>query len=400
MPHPLFDRYIPRLAFIVALVTLAGACATGPSGRMAPGVEAREAGAFVVRLGSDTLAVERFTRTPGQVEGSVLARSPKTNVQEYTGSYGANGGVTNFTLASRAAADTAAPTRATVAVRGDSVRVSMERGARVQDTTLVVQAPVLPWIGNSYALFEPAFVQLRASGADTLRMALLPVGGRRAVPVTFTRLGSDSVAIELFSGRSVARVDDEGRLLAWDGRGSTMQVRVEREAAVDLERLTAEYTAAERRGRTLGTLSPRDSVQVETAGATLRIDYGRPRARGREIFGGVVPWNEVWRTGANAATGFSTSRDLELGGVMVPEGSYTLFTLPTPDGWQLIVNRQTGQWGTEYDPARDLARIPMRVERTRQPVEAFTISVDPNGNGGVLALEWADTRATVDFIVR
>jgi hypothetical protein len=367
---------------------------------MAPGVEAREAGAFVVRLGSDTLAVERFTRTPGQVEGSVLARSPKTSVQEYTGSYGANGGVTNFTLASRAAADTATPTRVTVDVRGDSVRVRTEGGARVQDTTLVVQAPVLPWIGSSYALFEPAFVQLRASGDDTLRMALLPVGGRRAVPVTFTRLGSDSVAIELFSGRSVARVDDEGRLLAWDGRGSTMQVRVEREAAVDLERLTAEYTAAERRGRTLGTLSPRDSVQVGTAGATLRIDYGRPRARGRETFGGVVPWNEVWRTGANAATGFSTSRDLELGGVMVPEGSYTLFTLPSPDGWQLIVNRQTGQWGTEYDPARDLARIPMRVERTRQPVEAFTISVEPNGDGGVLALEWADTRATVDFIVR
>lgn len=367
---------------------------------MAPGVEAREAGAFVVRLGSDTLAVERFTRTPEQLEGSVLARSPRTSVQEYTGSYGADGGVRHFELAGRAAADTATPTHVTLDVSGDSARVRVQRGERTQDTTFSVRAPILPYIGNAYALFEPAFVQLRASGADTLRMALLPVGGRRTMPVTFSRLGSDSVAIELFAGRSVARVDDEGRLLAWDGRGSTMQVLVEREAALDLERLTAEYSAAERAGQTLGTLSPRDSLRVTTAGTTLRIDYGRPRARGRQIFGGVVPWNEVWRTGANAATGFTTSSALELGGVMVPAGSYTLFTLPSPDGWQLIVNRQTGQWGTEYDPAQDLARIPLRVERTAQPVEAFTISVDPNGDGGVLALEWSDTRATVDFIVR
>ncbi len=399
MHSPLSTRVVSN-PVLLALVAYSAACASGPSGRMAPGVEAREAGAFVVRLGTDTLAVERFTRTPQRVEGSVLTRSPKTSVQQYTGTFAADGGLQHFELASRAAADTATPTRVTVDAAGGSVRVRTERGEEVRDTTFSVQAPLLPYLGNAYALFEPAFVRLRASGADTLRMALLPVGGRRTVPVTFSRVGNDSVGVELFSGRSVARVDEEGRLLGWDGSGSTVKVLVEREATVDLERLTAESTAAERTGSALGTLSPRDSLQTTVAGAKVSVNYGRPHVRGREIFGGVVPWNQVWRTGANAATGFTTSRDLELGGVAVPAGSYTLFTLPAPDGWQLIVNRQTGQWGTEYDPAQDLARIPLRVEELAQPVEAFTISVEPQGAGGVLALAWAETRASVPFTVR
>lgn len=140
--------------------------------------------------------------------------------------------------------------------------------------------------------------------------------------------------------------------------------------------------------------SPRDTAELAIAGGQLMVDYGRPSMRGRTIMGGLVPYGQVWRTGANQATHFTTPVNLRIGGIAVPAGTYTLYTLPTADSWQLIVNRQTGQWGTEYDAARDLARIPMRVERTSAPVEQFTIALEP-GSTPRLALTWENTRAWV-----
>lgn len=148
-------------------------------------------------------------------------------------------------------------------------------------------------------------------------------------------------------------------------------------------------------------LSPRDTVNLEVgAGRRVYIDYGRPSMRGRRIMGGLVPYGRVWRTGANAATTFVTDVDLELGGTRVPRGTYTLYTIPTAAGWTLIVNRQTGQWGTQYEPARDFARIPMRVSRLDAPVEQFTMSLERGrGGAGTLALAWETTRAWLPFRV-
>jgi hypothetical protein len=121
------------------------------------------------------------------------------------------------------------------------------------------------------------------------------------------------------------------------------------------------------------------------------VDYGRPLKRGREIFGNIVPWNTVWRTGANAATQLNTSADLVIGGATVPAGKYTLWTLPTPSGWKLIINKQTGQWGTEYHPEQDLVRVDARVETLATPVEQLVIAFEP----GALTFTWDKTRVSV-----
>lgn len=149
-------------------------------------------------------------------------------------------------------------------------------------------------------------------------------------------------------------------------------------------------------------LSPRDTTEFAVNGAPrIRVDYGRPFMRGRQIMGGLVPWGRVWRTGANAATVFSTEVPLRIGNATVPAGSYSLFTLPSERGeWLLILNGQTGQWGTQYDASRDVVRIPMRVQRLANPVEQFTIRLDRGrGDAGTLALEWENTRASVPFRV-
>jgi hypothetical protein len=156
----------------------------------------------------------------------------------------------------------------------------------------------------------------------------------------------------------------------------------------------AQQQAAAPQGR---VLSPRDTTRIEVGGRRVYIDYGRPYMRGRRIVGGLVPLGRVWRTGANAATTLVTETDLTIGTSRVPRGTYTLYTLPTATGWTLIVNRQTGQWGTQYDPSRDLVRIPMQVTTLRRPVEQFTIALEPGRGGGAhtLALSWETTRAAV-----
>ena len=148
-------------------------------------------------------------------------------------------------------------------------------------------------------------------------------------------------------------------------------------------------------------LSPRDTTRFQTPdGRRIYVDYGRPSMRGRKIMGGLVPYGRVWRTGANAATTLVTDVDLSIAGHAVPRGTYTLYTLPTARGWTLIVNRQTGQWGTEYDGARNLGTAPMATETRAAPVERFTISVvSADARHGTLALEWGPFRWTAPIVV-
>jgi hypothetical protein len=136
-------------------------------------------------------------------------------------------------------------------------------------------------------------------------------------------------------------------------------------------------------------------------GKTVTIDYSRPSMRGRKIFGGLVPYGQVWRTGANSATSLKTTANVTIGGASVPAGNYTLYTIPSEKGWKLIINKETGQWGTEYKESEDLARVDMKVSKNASPTEQFTISFDQtNANAAVLKLDWDDTTAKVDVAVK
>src|SRR5262245_16216798 len=133
-------------------------------------------------------------------------------------------------------------------------------------------------------------------------------------------------------------------------------------------------------------------------GKTVTIKYSRPSMRGRKIYGDLVPYGKVWRTGANSATSFTTDTALDIGGSNVPAGNYTLYTVPGEKSWQLIVNKQTGQWGTKYDEGQDLARIPMKVSQLSSGLETFTISLDKTGaKSATLKLDWELTSASVNI---
>ena len=156
-------------------------------------------------------------------------------------------------------------------------------------------------------------------------------------------------------------------------------------------------------GRGQAPASPRDSIAVTVAGADIKVNYGRPSKRGRVIFGGLndMKWGMVWRTGANQATHFTTSKALDFGGKTVPAGTYTLWTKLEESGkWELIVNKQTGQWGTAYDAKQDLVSIPMKVTSDNAVVEKMEIQVKSAGNGGEIVIMWDPYKAIAGFTAK
>jgi len=146
--------------------------------------------------------------------------------------------------------------------------------------------------------------------------------------------------------------------------------------------------------------SPPMETSVTLGGSAVSIKYAAPSMKGRKIFGGLVPYGQVWRAGANSATALHTDADLMIGNVAVPKGDYTIYVWPMADSMQLIINKQTGQWGTEYSEGKDLGRVKMKVAKAPAPVEQFKMTLSSSGSKGMLQLEWEETVATVPVTVK
>ena len=148
-------------------------------------------------------------------------------------------------------------------------------------------------------------------------------------------------------------------------------------------------------------LSPPAQAAVTIDGKKITIDYSAPSMRGRKIFGELEPYGKVWRAGANKSTTLKTEADLTIGSLTVPKGEYTIYAWLDANQWQLIVNKQTGQWGTVYNQDQDLGRVPMEMSKPDAPVETYAITLtDAGGKKGVLKLAWENTIASVPFTVK
>ena len=386
-----------------ALAAIVNGCAPSATQTAAvPAMAGPETGAFIVRLGADTVAVERFTRTADRLEGEMIARTPNTRIGHYVVTLGPGGQPTRAEYTLRRPDGSAVPNAfrsATLTFTSDTVVSTVMRDTAI--TRRVAARNAFPTLVTSFAMVELGLRNLVASGRDSGDIAMIGFGAPSANVFPTRILRPDSARITWFGGSpQYVRMDRAGRILALDATPTTLKVKVDRLPNADIEALASAFAAAEQSGRAF-TMSVRDTVRANVGRANLLVDYGRPLRRGRTIFGGIVPWDTVWRTGANAATQFRTDADLSIGGVTIPAGTYTLWTVPSRAGaWKLVVNKQTGQWGTVYDPKQDLARIDLRTETVDTPVEQFTITVQPQGDGGVLAMAWDRTRASVPFTVR
>jgi hypothetical protein len=402
-----------RLLSLAAALAAAAGCATSPaatpatpapSAAAAATAAAPERGAFVVRLGSDTIAVERFTRDASRLEGDEAVRTPAAALRHYVATLNPDGSVATLEYEGRRLTGNVPPTGASLRFGADTVTATLRLQGR--DTTLRYAARgAFPYVNLSYAILELLTRHATSMTGDSAQATLIALGAPAPVTATVRRLGADSLTFAVFEQNAYRiHVDPRGRILGVQGLATTQKVMVDRVADVDVRAVGNAWAARDSAGQPFGALSPLDTMRASVGPAQLSVVYSRPAVRGRTLLGGVLlPYGQVWRTGANAATVFTTSRDLVVGGTAVPAGSYTLWTIPNSDGTaQLIINRQVGQWGTDYDASKDLARVRATITKAATPSERFTFLVAPNaaGNGGTLSYVWGDTQFSVPFTVR
>lgn len=397
--HPTFSRPTGRHAAVSLLVSAAIIFATGCADQGQR--------AYVERLGVDTMSVETYERTATGFHGAVVTRSPHTLIARYSAELGPEGTITSMEVEWSTPPENPEGAQSwgyTVTLEGDSATIERRGGRNPGTARIAVPPDAIPTVGTmpvTYAVLEQAVRQAIASGLDSFPVSFVSAGRRPIMSNAIVRLSPDSVSMDFFGSPFVARVDSDGQVLGRSGERTTYKAVGESVGALDVAGLAADFAARDARGEGIGVASPAATVETTIGGANLTVEYSRPAKRGRETWGGLlVPYGEVWRTGANAATAFTTDRDLEIGGADVPAGSYTLFSIFTAESAQLIINRQTGQWGTMYDETQDLVRVNLTPEAIAEFVERFTISIEPSRDGGVLQLIWDRTRFSVPITVR
>jgi len=380
---------------------------------LAPSIGVAQSPSYIVtRLGTDTVAVERYTRTASKLEGDLVLRYPRVRTVHYVADLAPNGAIKSITttVVRASAAAGSPPTLRMVTNFGDTVAVieTMRNGQR--DTAAsgrrVYRGGVSPFINTeppSYGIYEQLLAAAKL-GRDSVSYVLVAPGSDPSPSIILRRRGADSVAFTstFFPGWiEVARVDSRGKILGVDATPTTIKTIAQTVPNLDVDALVKSWAAVEAaRGGVMGQMSPPDTVRSTVGGANVTVAYSRPLKRGRVIFGNVVPLNQVWRTGANAATMFTTDKDLVFGSTVIPAGKYTLWTVPSSNGAQLIFNSETGQWGTDYHADKDFARVNLTQTPASPAVEEFVIGVQPQSSGGLLSFAWDDRRWTVPFTVK
>ena len=361
-------------------------------------------GAFVVRLGRDTIAVERFSRNGSEYSVEQVRRVPNTTLWHTHIGLDSSGAVGEIFLMNHSIERMDAPliTSTRLVAGGDSATVESKRGDSTRTRRLVVGGDAIPALPQSFLPYEMAAIRLRLAGGDSSTFTFLTPSGDTS-SVVVRRVGADSMTFQLPFTTYRARVDAEGRIASlFQPLGTTVQ----RVPTVDVNRIAKAWKALDAAGKGMGPLSPYDSTTARLGAAKVTVRYSRPRARGRVVPGNLIPYDQVWRTGANAATVLETDRDLVIGTTPVPAGRYTLFTISTRTGSTLVVSKETtrdGQplAGTDYDQKQDLARIPMTTRTIATPVDKLTIAVVPTrANEGTLRVVWGPREMTVPVRTR
>jgi hypothetical protein len=380
---------------------------------------AQERYGFVATLGNDTVSVERVERSPTRLVTDGVDRWPFVRKRHTEFDLNPDGTIRRMVMDIRTPngpSPRERGRRVTANVFRDTVKISVRDSSEVRDTSFATGGAItVPHASMMYSVLEleisAALRQGRAKGlAAGDSVMFRQFYPDRDVGPSFTlhrgyvhpRAGGKvELRHDWLAGTGDVTVDSSGRMLTYSGMRTTYKVAVKRaKTPPDIDAIAERLAAAERRTGQQ-QVSVRDTVRTSIGSATFTVDYSRPRARGRTLLGNVIPHGRVWRTGANAATQFTTSRPITLAGLPVPAGTYTLWTVPHADGGvDLIVNRQTGQWGTSYGRAHDLGTAKMKSEPLATPVELFTIAIEPGGaRAGTLVMAWGTFRWTAPIVV-
>ncbi|MBE7174534.1 MAG: DUF2911 domain-containing protein [Williamsia sp.] len=371
---------------------------------------------FVARLGNDTVSLESVTRQGNRLVSDEVDRFPAVRVRHTEIELDSNGSIRRLVMDIHTPGETekARDCQVIADVTKDSVLLSKKDGTGTLHRKFARNGSlIVAHVPQMYSLYELYFAAAEKQPDFSMGSAVpmrqfyidrefdrFPLGN---VVVRPSGGGKAEIQHDWLSGTGEATLDSAYHMLRYSGARTTYKVNVERlSSPPDTKNIADRFAALETKGGAVRQLSVRDTARAQIGNATFTITYSRPLMRGRKLLGDVIPLDHVWRTGANAATQFTTPVNIHLAGMLVPAGTYTLWTLPHADGGvDLIVNKETGQWGTEYDYSRNLGITRMVAKAGGTPVEAFSISIlAKDAQHGTLVMEWGTFRWTAAIDVK
>jgi hypothetical protein len=366
-----------------------------------PAASRAQTGGFVVTLGVDTMQVERFERKGNHIEGTVVTHAPSTMIRRYSLDIDASGSMSFYKVSatkgsgelSQQNGDQASFSRSRDSATRETMQNNLAVSTKFAAPVALFPGPGLPFLGTPILLYELGIHAAERDsgwkGQSVLPQITTLASQTKPQATGLWFIGNDSAELDYFGvARRGFKFDSHGRLIRSNWDASTYRYQMVRVAKIDVDKIARAWAARDAVGRGMGIVSPVDTVRGRVESADLTITYSRPSKRGRQVWGELVKWGQVWRFGADFATHFTTTADLDIGGTKVPAGRYTLWMLPAENGESmLIVNSAVNVFGTNYNPQRDFARIPLAKSRLDSAVERFTLSIED----GKLWIRWDDT---------
>lgn len=358
---------------------------------------------FIAEWGGDTASIETFTIVGNHLFGKAIHLYPEPHLRQFSYYFNANGSIRTMDVVFLDLENTSLPLKTKSGFL--PYRITMTSSNEVIDFRLVdkegeKQFTHLSKRMDFFGGWTPIFGQWQwltdLIAEDRLNKNLkflnYVIGD---YDMELTRPEENVIVFDSdITAPITFYLDSQQKIEKIDGIGSPWNYIIHRRQPIDLEIYCKHFA----KKKVIGDPSPHEKFDVKFSDGLISVDYGRPSKRGREIFGNVVPFGKVWRTGAGSPTIFSTTKDLDFSGVKIPKGEYNLFTIPNKDKWTLIFNTEKEAWGSAYREEYDFARVSMGTKEGKGVVDKFKIEIIQQGeNKGILQLSWDKTIATAEF---
>jgi hypothetical protein len=357
-------------------------------------------GSFVAKLGRDTVIVETYNMVANHLYGKAFLRYPEDQVGVFDFHFYPDGSIRHYSMSFMKPDSSYITTWGTQGVfcENDSCTWFASGAGAETEYTNKRPAKQMNFIGGwtpTLSLVEWNCMRLLKSGKQSLPITMLNdyIGIRQ---VSISKAKGDTI---IFGGPFLEytkiRTTSAGRIISYDGTGTPWNYIANKHEPIDVDEMAKRLFKTNK----IGIPSPEVSVKFPVSGDTIQLSYGRPSRRDRTIFGGIVPYDSVWRTGAGSPTQITLPYNIHFGKIKIPNGKYSLYTIPRPDGWTLIFNTDLKQWPTDPDRSKDIAMIPLKIKKPGQQTETFTILIEEAKGGGMIRFIWDETEAFANFKV-
>jgi len=359
----------------------------------------QDSGYIIYTLGKDTTEVTHYRLTGNDFTATIVKRA-NSNVNKFKGKFFPNGELQymeGYRYKPVIGKDSLLLLTFKLYQKGDSTYTEEKIGDRIWEKNYAGRVMVN---GHYPYVYMPVLLANYVHGDVGDSIVGNHIVGNTGPPEKFVvkRLSDRKLtANSRYMGPFTLYLNEKGKVDSIDAIGSSYNTKGIIVPHLNLDSLILLYAKREQQFGPFGWPNKSDSVQTVIGSTSIKINYSRPSMRGRVIFGEVVPWNRFWRTGSNQATKIIVSHPLNFNGKILPAGAYSVFTMPSQAGWIMMFNTEANIWGTNYNPAHDILRVPMQVEQLREPVELMTIEVVPTATGGAINVIWERIKASAHF---